>query len=384
MRKIAIVTGARSDFGIYLPILKLIEKDKNLQLELFVTGTHLSPFHGRTIAYIEKEGFAISEKVEISLSSDSPEGIGKSMGLGLIGFSQVFSRNHPDILVVLGDRFEMFSAALSSLPFAIPIAHIHGGEVTEGAIDEVFRHAMTKMSHLHFVSTAEYGRRIHQMGEENWRITVSGAPGLDNIKNISFLSRKELEKELAFPLSPPPLLFTYHPVTLETDENEAQIEEVFAALEQCKQPIIFTMPNADTKNYLIRRKINEFVQNNSNAKAFESLGTKNYFSLMKVASAMIGNSSSGIIEAPSFQLPVVNIGNRQAGRVRAENVLDVSCNSEAIQSALWKALEIDFKNGLKKLVNPYGTGNAAQIIVNKLKSVKLNEKLIKKKFVDLN
>jgi len=383
VRTIGVVSGARSDYGIYLPILKKIREDSALDLYLIVSGMHLSPEFGYTAEMIEADGFRIDERVEMLLSSQSPEGISKSMGLGTIGFSACFTRKCPDILVLLGDRFEMHAAAVAAVPFGIPIAHIHGGEITEGAMDDAFRHSITKLSHLHFVSTEVYRRRIIQMGEEPWRITVSGAPSLDNLHAVSLLSVHELEIRYGLNLEKPPLLVTFHPATLEYKQIGWQTGELLAAIKSCKVPAVFTLPNADTGSREIIKMIKDFVERSSLCWLIENMGIQAYFSLMSVASAMVGNSSSGIVEAASFKLPVVNIGTRQAGRVRGANVIDTGYRREEIIEGIARALDPEFRAGLENLKNPYGKGCAASMIVNVLKEVELNDKLIKKHFNDL-
>lgn len=383
MRTIGVVTVGRSDYGIYLPVLRRIREDAELRLQLFVSGMHLSPEFGSTGKTIEADGFEIAAKVEMLLSSDTPEGIAKSMGLGVIGFAQAYATTRPDLLVVLGDRFEMMAAALAALPFKIPVAHIHGGEVTHGAIDESLRHSITKLSHLHFVATEDYGRRVAQLGEEPWRITVSGAPSLDNLQSISMQAAKELEDRFGINLEQAPLLVTFHPATLEYERTEQHVTELLAALDQAGLPLIFTLPNADTSGRLIVQKIKEFVSTHHDARMIENLGAAAYFSLMAHATAMVGNSSSGIIEAASFKLPVVNVGNRQAGRTRAANVIDVGNERGEILSGIRTALDPAFKKGLSNLTNPYFRGNAAQLIVEKLRTMELNGRLTLKKFHDL-
>lgn len=377
------VSVGRSDYGIYLPILRAIEADPSLRLHLIISGMHLSPEFGLTANIIESDGFEIGERVEMLLSSDTPQAISKSMGLGLIGFAQAYARLRPDILLVLGDRFEMHAAALAALPFKIPIAHIHGGEVTEGAIDDALRHSITKLSHLHFVSTQEYARRIEQLGEEPWRIMVSGAPSLDNLHQLELLSKDALAAKFALRLAPPPLLVTFHPVTLEYEETEWQISELLAALDASQMPVVFTMPNADTSGRVIIRMIEHFVETHESAQIADNLGTQAYFSMMSLAAAMVGNSSSGIIEAASFKLPVVNIGTRQQGRVQPANVIDVGYQREAILKGIRKALQPAFRESLRNLVNPYGEGNAAVKIVEHLREVVLDGRLVTKKFHDL-
>jgi len=384
MRKVDIVTTSRADYGIYRPILQALSASGELEPRLLATGTHLSPNFGNTISTIEEDAFAPIEKVEMLLSSDSPEGVAKSMGLGTLGFAQLFGRRRPEILVVLGDRFEMHAAALAAVPFGIPLAHIHGGEVTEGAIDEALRHSMTKMSHLHFVSTDAYARRVIQMGEEPWRVTVSGAPSLDNLRTFIPMEPEEL-----LPLIPMDLpdggflLVTFHPVTLEYTQAGHQTEELLGALSTAGLPCVFTLPNADTANRAVRKRIQEHVANRPGSRAVESLGTRGYFSLMSKAATMVGNSSSGLIEAPSFDLPVVNVGNRQRGRVRAANVIDCDCDRQAIRSALARALDPDFRASLTGMANPYGDGHASERIVKRLADVRLDERLLKKQFHDL-
>ena len=383
MRSVAVVSVGRSDYGIYLPILRQIQTESDLKLLLFVSGMHLSPRHGSTIHMIEADGFPVTEKVEMLSNSDSPVDIASAIGRGVIGFAQVYERVPLDILVTLGDRFEMYSAVLAALPFNIPVAHIHGGEITKGAIDDALRHSMTKLSHLHFVSTQTYAKRVIQLGEEPWRVTVSGAPSLDNLETIKYLDRSTLQKQLGIDLGKQVLLVTFHPVTLEPENTEIQIAELLSAIEQSNCPALFTIPNADSGGGLIAEKITAFVATHANAKLVKNLGTQAYFSLMKYAAAMVGNSSSGIIEAPSFSLPFVNIGLRQEGRLRGKNVIDVPYNTNAILKGIRQALNFEFKAGLKGMLNPYHQGNASEIIVNRLKNVTIDKKLLMKSFHDL-
>lgn len=383
MRTIGVVTVARSDYGIYLPILRRIQADPELRLILFVGGMHLSPEFGLTVREIERDGYSITERIEMLLSSDSSEGVSKAIGLGVIGFAQAFTRTRPDILVVLGDRFEMFAAAAAALPFNIPVAHIHGGESTEGLIDEAIRHSITKMSHLHFVSTTLYAERVVQMGEEPWRVTVSGAPSIDNLHEIKFLSLAEIEERIRFPIGSDPILVTFHPVTLEYQKTFQYFEELLAALDSINRPVLFTYPNADTQGHLIIQEIDRYVSTHLGARVVTNLGTQLYFSLMKFAQAMVGNSSSGIIEAASLGLPVVNIGNRQRGRLHGPNVIDVPCERLAILEAIKHASSSEFRATLVGETNPYGDGHAAEKIVLGLRQVALDEKLIQKRFYDL-
>lgn len=383
MRKIGVVSVARSDYGIYKPILNKIQKDSELDLYLMVSGMHHSPEFGMTVRDIESDGFTIGDQFEMLLSSDSPEGVAKSVGLGTVGFAQSFSRFRPDILLVLGDRFEMLSAVVASLPFKIPVAHLHGGESTEGLIDEPIRHSITKMSHLHFVSTDVYAKRVIQMGEEPWRVYMSGAPSLDNLNDISLLDQAALHKQTGLDLKNDTLLVTYHPVTLEYEHTAEQVNALLKALEETGQHIIFTYPNADTQGRLIIEMIQRFVARYNKAQIATNLGTQAYFSLMNCASAMIGNSSSGIIEAASFELPVVNIGNRQRGRVHGLNVLDVGYEYSDILNGIRQVTSAPFRDALKDLKNPYGYGQAAELIVNQLKIIELDDRLLMKRFHDL-
>ncbi|MBT3391965.1 MAG: UDP-N-acetylglucosamine 2-epimerase (hydrolyzing) [Chloroflexi bacterium] len=383
MRIIGVVTVGRSDYGIYVPLLHQIQADPELRLHLIVAGMHLSPEFGMTVQQIRADGFRIDEQIEMSLSSDTPEGVAKTIGLGMIGFSQAFARSRPDILIVLGDRFEMHAAALAALPFKIPVAHIHGGEITQGAIDDALRHSMTKLSHLHFVSTQEYARRVIQLGEEPWRVTVSGAPGLDNLRHIQLLTREELFAQFGIPYDEINfLVVTYHPVTLEYEHAEWQTAELLAALKIVNLPVVFSQPNADTGGRVIARMLADFVDAHSNAYMIHNLGTQGYFSMMAHAAAMVGNSSSGIIEAASFELPVVNLGTRQAGRVRGANVIDVEYPREAVLDGIRLALSPQFRADLRGMKNPYREGEAAQIIIAALKKAQFDEKLIVKQFYD--
>lgn len=384
MRTIAVVTTARSDYGIYLPVLRAIANDPTLQLRVVAGGMHLAPEFGSTVTQIERDGFAIGDRVEMLLSSDTPHGTAKSMAIGVLGFAEAFARNRPDVILVLGDRFEMHAAALAALPFGIPVAHIHGGEVTEGAIDEALRHGITKMAHLHFAATEEYAARIRRMGEEPWRVTVSGAPALDNIEIEPVMAAAELSARFGVPFDEPPLLVTFHPVTRQYERTLAKIDALLQALGDAAFPVVFTMPNADAGGRLVAQQIGAFAETHERAHVVENFGPHGYFSAMRAARAMVGNSSSGIIEAASFKLPVVNIGERQAGRTRAANVIDVAQdeNPGAILGAIRKATDPSFRAALNGLTNPYGSGDAAQRIVTVLRETPLDEKLLMKRFYD--
>ena len=382
MRTIGVVTVARSDYGILLPVLRKIDEDPDLKLHLMATGMHLSPEFGLTVEAIEDDGFTVDDRIEMLLSSDSPEGIAKSIGLGIIGFAQAYARYQPDILLVLGDRFETLAAVTASLPFRIPVAHIHGGESTEGQIDEPIRHSITKMSHLHFASMERYAERVIQMGEEPWRVVVSGAPALDNLNNLSFLSLEGLASVHGLNMTNPTLLVTYHPVTLDYEQTETHVSELLAALAETELDIIFTCPNADTRSRVIIDMVQEFADQHERAKLAINVGTKAYFSVMKYATAMVGNSSSGIIEAASFELPVVNIGDRQKGRAHGGNVLDVGYSTEQIHAGIETAISPDFRAGLADMTNPYGDGHAAGKIIEVLKKTSLDRNLLQKRFYD--
>jgi UDP-hydrolysing UDP-N-acetyl-D-glucosamine 2-epimerase len=383
MRRIGVVTVARSDYGIYRPILRAIQTDKDLELKLVVGGMHLSPEFGYTVAAIEPDGFEIAARVEMLLSSDSPQGVAKSMGVGVIGFAQAYAHLQLDLLLLLGDRFEMMSAAVAALPFRTPIAHVHGGESTEGAIDEAIRHAITKMSHIHFASTEAYARRIVQMGEEPWRVVVSGAPSLDNLSGISLMGSRALEDRFHFDLKDPTLLVTYHPVTLEYEDTIFHVDELLAALKESGFNLIFTFPNADTHGRIILDKINSFVRENSRSLVIPSLGLESYFSLMSTVVAMVGNSSSGILEAASFKLPVVNVGTRQRGRIHGRNVLDVGYTRGEILEGIRRVTTTGFRESLNGMNNPYGDGRATEKIIAKLKATPLDKRLLLKRFHDL-
>lgn len=386
MRKVAVVTGSRAEYGLLYWIIKGIHDDRELRLQLIVTGMHFLPEFGLTFNEIEKDGFPIAKKVEMLISSDAEIAIAKSMGRGITGFAEAYELLKPDILVVLGDRFEIFSAVVAAVPFRIPIAHIHAGEATEGVIDEAIRHAITKMSHIHFVSTDKYRQRVIQMGESPTNVFCFGSPGLDNIYNLHLMNKEQLCSELGLPRDKDLGVFTYHPVTLEKNSAGVQISVILEAIRRFSDIYwVFTVPNADIEGRTIIKKIKEFVhQFPKNGKLFVSLGQLKYLSLLKYSFLMIGNSSSGLIEAPSFKLPVVNIGDRQKGRIRGKNVIDVQeYKKKNIVDAINKALSGDFKNSLKRMKNPYGEGGSSKKIVRKIKTLPLGTDLLKKKFYEI-
>lgn len=383
MREVAVVTVGRSDFGIYRPLLTAISAHPELRLRVLASGMHLSPDFGFTVRDIEAAGFEVFERVETLLASDSAEGIAKSIGIGVLGFAQVFSHYRPDILVLLGDRFDMLPAGLAALPFHIPIAHIHGGELTEGLIDEAIRHSLTKLSHLHFTSTEAYARRVIQLGEEPWRVTVAGALGVDAIRQTNLDSPEETARRFGFSLDSPVALVTFHPVTLEYEQTEHQVSNLLNALDKIGLQCIFTYPNADTAGRGIIRQIDGFCANRKHCRSVTNAGHQAYLCLLNSVTVMVGNSSSGIIEAASFKLPVINIGRRQQGRLRAKNVIDCGNDRDDIVAAIQRALDPGFRRSLEHLVNPYGDGSASKRIVDKLVSVPLDETLVQKRFCDL-
>ena len=374
------VTVARSDFGIYRPVLRAIEWDSRLGLWLYVTGMHLSERFGLTVGEIEAEGMPVTERIPMLLEGDTPKDVALSMARGTAGMAEALARHRPDILVVLGDRFEMHAAAVAAVPFNIPIAHIHGGELSYGAIDDALRHSMTKLSHLHFATTEDSADRIRQMGEEPWRITTSGAPALDNLHLLEIPGPGKIETMFGVKLDPAPLLVTYHPETRNLEGAEDELAKLLKALDATDKPVLFTLPNADAGNRRIIETLNEYVAKRRQAWLVDNLGTANYFGVMRAAAAMVGNSSSGIIEAASFELPVVNIGDRQKGRTRAANVIDVRADERAIRDGIEHALSPEFRRSLENLGNPYGDGRAAGKIVEVLRNVDIDQRLIAKEF----
>lgn len=379
-RKVCVVTGTRAEYGLFYPIMKKIQNSNALELQLIATTMHLSEEFGSTYKQIEKDGFKIDEKIENLLVSDSKSSVAKSTGLATILLSDAFNKLQPDVVLLLGDRFETHAAATTAMLMNIPIAHIHGGEITEGAVDEQIRHSITKMSHLHFASTEEYRQRIIQMGEDPSRVFTSGAPGIDNIMNLELLSKTELEDDLNWKFGDRSVLFTYHPVTLDSSDINSDINCVFAILEQMGLNVLFTYANADDSGRLINQKIEEFCQAKSTKyRVVKSLGQLRYLSAMKYVDILVGNTSSGIIEAASFQKPVVNIGDRQKGRLQSGNVVD--CNVETLTNAIKQALSNDFQDSCKTINNVYGNGNASGTIVEILSKEELS---VVKKFVDMD
>jgi GDP/UDP-N,N'-diacetylbacillosamine 2-epimerase (hydrolysing) len=344
---------------------------------------HLSPEFGLTYKAIEHDGFHIDRKVEMLTSSDTPVGIAKSMGLGMIGFADALHELQPDLIVVLGDRFEIFSAVSAALVARIPVAHLHGGETTEGAFDEALRHSITKMSHLHFVAAEPYRQRVIQLGEQPDHVFLVGGLGIDNIKRLQLLDRTALETSLDFKLGVKNLLITFHPVTLETATAANQMQELLAALAQLKDTqLIFTLPNADTDGRALIEMVQNFVKQHPNARAYDSLGQLRYLSCILHVDGVVGNSSSGLAEVPSFKKGTINIGDRQRGRLQAESVINCEPTRENITTALVQLYSADFQTSLHKVINPYGEGGASKKVVNTLKSYPV-EGIVKKFFYDL-
>ena len=384
MRKICIITGTRAEYGLLRWVMQGIKDDSELTLQIIATGMHLSPEFGLTYQAIEQDGFQIDRKVEMLTSSDTSVGIAKSMGLGLIGFADALNELQPDLIVVLGDRFEIFSAVSAALVARIPVAHLHGGETTEGAFDEALRHSITKMSHFHFVAAEVYQQRVIQLGEQPDRVFLVGGLGIDSIKRIQLLDRAGLEALLDFKLGPKNLLITFHPVTLETSTAENQMEELLVALAALKYTqLIFTMPNADTDGRALIKMVEKFVAQHPNARAYTSLGQLRYLSCIAQVDGVVGNSSSGLAEVPSFKKGTINIGDRQRGRLQAESVINCEPTCESIAASLVQLYSTDFQARLHQGINPYGEGGASEKVVSTLKNIAIAG-IVKKTFYDLS
>lgn len=381
MRKICVITGSRAEYGLLSGLMKAIKEDESFELQVIATNMHLSPEFGLTYKEIERDGFFINKKVEMLLSSDTANATTKSVGLATIGFADAFEDLKPDMIVVLGDRYEILAAVSAALFYKIPVAHLHGGEITEGAYDDCIRHAITKMSHLHFTSTEEYRQRVIQLGENPKRVFNVGAPGIENIKKVPLMTKEELESTLdGFTLNDKTLLITYHPVTLENSTAEEQIHNLLSALDEYPDiKIIFTLPNSDTDGRVIIRLINEYVSKHpGKAIAYPSLGLKRYLSALQFVKAVVGNSSSGIIEVPSFGIPTLNIGDRQKGRIAADSVINCGTGKKDILEGLDKVLN----SGHIEINNPYEGKNTTADILLVLKTYPL-EGLIQKTFYNL-
>ena len=381
-RKVCVITGTRAEYGLLYWLMKEIQSDKDLQLQLIVTGMHLSSEFGLTYKEIEKN-FKIDKKVEMLLSSDTVLGISKSMGLAQISFSEAYEELAPDILIVLGDRYEIFSAVSSAMISRIPIAHISGGEITEGVIDEAIRHSITKMSHLHFVSTEEYKNRVIQLGEHPNRVFNLGAIGIDNINKLKLFSKNEFLKSIDFSLNKKNILVTFHPVTLEKYTSKEQFQELLNSIDELEDTnIIFTKSNSDTDGRVINQMIDAYVSRNNNTVSFISMGQVRYLSALKFVDAVVGNSSSGLTEAPIFGIGTINIGDRQKGRINCESVLNCNASKESINNAFFELYSKRFQNVLREVINPYGNGGTSEKIINIIKNFDLKN-ILKKSFYDL-
>ena len=383
MQRICVFTGTRAEYGLLKPLLKTLFDDPGVKLQIVATGTHLSKEFGKTVEEIENDGFLIDEKVEILLSSDTAVGVCKSLGMGLISFPEALKRLKPEVLIVLGDRYESLAATITAMILNIPVAHIHGGEATLGLIDEAIRHSITKMAYYHFTSTEHYRKRVIQLGEHPDRVFNVGALGVDNIKNLTFHDRDKVEKIIGFKFGQNCMSITYHPVTLEEKPADAQFRELLNALDAFSDyKKIFTKSNADAGGREINELIDEYVRLHNTAIAFHSLGQTKYLNMLRHMKCVVGNSSSGIIEAPSLKVATVNIGDRQEGRIRGDSVIDCTPDKASIIDAIKTALSGEFQARLVNASNPYEKDNTAALIVEKLKDLPPPSSL-KKAFYDV-
>jgi len=384
MIKICVVTGTRAEYGLLYWTMKAIQANLKTQLSVCVTGMHLSPEFGMTYQQIEEDGFEIDGKVEMLLSSDTSVGVTKSMGLGLIGFADFYERTRPDWVLVLGDRYEILSAVTAAMIAKIPIAHCHGGEATEGLIDEAIRHSITKMAHLHFTSTEEYRQRVIQLGEQPGSVYNTGALGIENINKLALLNKKDFQKSINFNLSEINFLVTFHPVTLEKSSAEDQFNELLYSLDQFpKANVIFTKPNADNDGRILNDLIDNYVKTNYlRAIAFNSLGQLRYLSAIEHCQVVIGNSSSGLIEVPSFKKPTINIGDRQRGRIEAESVITCEPNKKAVVESIQLAVSLSFQEKIRQITNPYGEENSSDKILKTILNTPL-QNILKKKLYNI-
>jgi GDP/UDP-N,N'-diacetylbacillosamine 2-epimerase (hydrolysing) len=380
--KVCVVTGSRAEYGLLKNLMKLLKESPKFELQIIATGMHLSPEFGLTYREIENDGFVISKKVEMLLSSDIPSSIAKSMGIGMIGFASALEDLKPDLVVVLGDRTEILSVASSCLVMQIPIAHLHGGETTEGAYDEAIRHSITKMAQLHFVAAEEYKKRVIQLGENPTSVHLVGGLGVDAIQKIELLNKEDLEIELEFSFGKRNLLITFHPVTLEGNSEEQMISLLNALDEFPDIHIIFTFPNSDAEGRSIIQLIKDYCTIRKNSKYYVSLGQKKYFSTIQFVDGVVGNSSSGLLEVPTFKKGTINIGNRQKGRLRAKSVIDCDANKISISKSIEKLYSKEFQSELNNTVNPYGEGDASNKIFNIIKE-NLSNISLKKHFYNL-
>jgi GDP/UDP-N,N'-diacetylbacillosamine 2-epimerase (hydrolysing) len=381
MRKVAVVTGTRAEYGLLKNIIRKINDDLELELQLIVTGTHLSTEYGYTIEEICKDGFEIKDEIDILLESNNKQGVAKSMGLAMLGIAQSFSRLKPELLLILGDRYEIFASAAVAMAMNIPIAHISGGEITEGAMDDQIRHSITKMAHIHFPGAGIYRKNIIKMGEEEWRVFNVGDPGIENIKNMNFLTKNEIQEDLGVEVDRDTLLVTFHPVTLEIEQLPYQIENLIHALEEVNKKMIITFPNSDNGGKYIINELKKFKAKNNKVYLYENLGVRRYLSVLRLCGAVIGNSSSAIVEAPALKIPVVNIGNRQKGRLMADNIVQCNYSSVEIVNSINLVLNEEFSQKVKSIKSLYGEGNTSKEIVSIIKEIDIDEKLMKKKLI---
>ncbi|MBV6645168.1 MAG: UDP-N-acetylglucosamine 2-epimerase (hydrolyzing) [Cyclobacteriaceae bacterium] len=384
-RKVCVVTGSRAEYGLFYWTLIGLKNNAAIDLQLCVTGTHLSHEHGLTYKEIESDGFNITRKIDMLLSSNTAAGISKSMGLAMIGFATAFTELNPDLLLVIGDRFETFAAVSAATIFGIPIAHCHGGELTLGSFDDSLRHAITKMSHIHFCAVEEYVKRVQQLGEDPKRVFLTGALGIENIHKIKLLDRKSFEESIAFELGIRNLLITFHPPTRDKISSVKQMEALLSALSTLESThLIFTKPNADSDRHGIAKQIDEFVDDHKKkCIAFDSMGQLRYLSALQFMDGVVGNSSSGLIEVPSFKIGTINIGSRQDGRIKPESVIDCDPNQVSIEEALALLYCKDFRQNLRNVVNIYDKGDASEIILKTVKNIDV-ESLFRKEFFDLS
>ncbi len=381
-RKIAVVTSSRAEYGHLYWLLRDLANDTDLDPKLLVMGAHLSPEFGTTVHEIRQDGFAIDAEIECLLSSDSDVGMAKTIGLATLGCADALARIRPDILLLIADRYEMLAPASVALALRIPIAHIEGGEVSQGAIDDAVRNALTKLSHIHFACTKKARQRVIAIGEEEWRVHFTGSPGLDALKRRPLMPRKELEEKLGCNLAERPVVVAYHPVTL-LEDTTAEFEHLLAALNCFSHPFIFVYPNADAGGRSLVARSREFAEARGNSRVFINLDHHTFLSLLTQAAAMVGNSSSGIMESTSLDLPAVNIGIRQQGREHAENILDASADEEDIAAKMRIALSPEFREQVRGMANPYGDGCASQRILKVLKKVQLGPSLLMKAPVEV-
>ncbi|QGM45242.1 UDP-N-acetylglucosamine 2-epimerase [Methylocystis heyeri] len=382
-RSIGVATTARSDYGVLLPLLRVLREHPGVRLQIYAGGTHFSAINGFSIGEVEEEFGECTIRVPCEIKGDGPADLAEAMAEVLAGYGRAFSADRPDILVVLGDRYDMIPVVLAALPFNIPVAHLSGGEVTEGVIDDAIRHAVTKLSHLHFPTAQSYGRRIMQLGEEEWRIHVVGEPGLDLFRTMELLPKDEVYGELGLDPGRPLSLFTYHPETIGYEDAAANIAEILAAADLMSQTqILFTHPNSDTGSLHILEAIRAYVKKRGDCLVVPSLGKRRYFQFLGHCDCLVGNSSSGIIEAATFRLPVVNIGTRQAGRIEPRNVVTTPTRRDAIAEAWGTALSSQFRAALDGMENPYGDGLSSARIADILVAAPLSRELIRKKFID--